>query len=254
MLYSVLLSFVFFSHYEEALMEHSIVVITGASQGIGAATAALLAAQGVRVALIARSVERLQRMVADIHLQGGQARYFVGDVADEIFVTESFAKIRAEWGLVDALINCAGLVINTPFAEMQMADWDRMIATNLRGPMLCAQAAFRQMIERGGGTIINISSLAGVKNVEKFPGLSAYVAAKSGMAGLTEALVVEGKPYGIRAMTISPGAVDTPMLREAAPHLKPGMQPRDMAEIIAFFLSDVGKHLNGTNLELFSNA
>jgi NAD(P)-dependent dehydrogenase (short-subunit alcohol dehydrogenase family) len=229
-----------------------VVLVTGASQGIGAATASELAARGARVALVARSTELLNAVTADITTHGAQALAVTADLSDPGQVQAVFAQVADVYGPVDILVNAAGQVANVPFIDMDLATWDAVLNTNLRGLMLCCQAAFRQMRERGG-VIINISSLSGVPNVEKFPGLSAYVAAKSGVAGLGEALAVEGAPLGIRVVTVSPGAVDTPMLRLAAPHLKPGMTPTDMARIIAFLAGDDARHLNGTNLDIFSN-
>jgi NAD(P)-dependent dehydrogenase (short-subunit alcohol dehydrogenase family) len=137
---------------------------------------------------------------------------------------------------------------------MDVETWDRVIAVNLRGTFLCCREAFRIMSEQKGGVIVNISSLSGVKGVEKFPGLSAYNVSKSGVAGLTEILAVEGKPYNIRVCAVSPGAVDTEMLRQAAPHLKAGMTPEDLADILLFIVDDTGRMLNGSNIELFTNA
>jgi NAD(P)-dependent dehydrogenase (short-subunit alcohol dehydrogenase family) len=230
-----------------------VAIITGASQGIGAATAQALAEQGARIVLVARSAQLLALVVDEIQALGGEAEAIVADISHPKDVQRVFARSDATFGPCDILINAAGHVENIPFIDMELAAWDRTLNTNLRGLMLCCQAAFRQMTGRGG-TIINFSSLSGVKNVEKFPGLSAYVASKFGVAGLTEALAVEGKPLNIRVMAVSPGAVDTPMLRAAAPHLRPGMTPPDMAQIIAFLVSDAGRFLNGTNLEIFSNA
>jgi NAD(P)-dependent dehydrogenase (short-subunit alcohol dehydrogenase family) len=239
---------------EERSLAGRIAIITGASQGIGAATARLLAAQGARVTLVARSADLLAREAEAIRAAAGTARAVVADITDPAQVQALFANTEQIDGPCAILINAAGMVINRPFIDLELAEWDQVVNTNLRGLMLCCQAAFRQMATHGGGTILNISSLSGVKNVEKFPGLSAYVAAKFGVAGLTEALAVEGKPLHIRVLAVSPGAVDTPMLRAAAPHLRPGMTPDDMARIIAFMVSDTGRFLNGTNLELFSNA
>lgn len=230
-----------------------VAIITGASQGIGAATAAVLAERGAAVALLARSHDLLAEVAAAIVAQGGRALALPTDIAQPDQVQEAFARVAAELGPCSILVNAAGAIANVPFIDMDLATWDRVLATNLRGLMLCCQAGFRQMAGRGGA-IINLSSLSGVKNVEKFPGLSAYVASKYGVAGLTEALAIEGKPLGIRVVAVSPGAVDTPMLRAAVPHLRPGMTPRDLAEILAFLASESARHLNGTNLEIFSNA
>ncbi|MBA3823592.1 MAG: SDR family oxidoreductase [Ktedonobacterales bacterium] len=231
-----------------------VAIVTGASQGIGAAVAQELARHGAKVALIARSSDLLTEVTAQIAQSGGQAVALPGDISDPAQVADLFAQAEARLGPCTILINAAGLVVNTPFRDLELAEWDAVFNTNVRGLMLCCQAAFRQMASQGGGTILNFSSLSGVKNVEKFPGLSAYVASKFAVAGLTEALAVEGKPLGIRVMAVSPGAVDTPMLRAAAPQLHPGMTPLDMARIVAFMVSPAGRFLDGTNLELFSNA
>jgi NAD(P)-dependent dehydrogenase (short-subunit alcohol dehydrogenase family) len=137
---------------------------------------------------------------------------------------------------------------------MDVAIWDRVLDVNLRGTFLCCRAAFRMMAAQKQGVIVNISSLSGVKGVEKFPGLSAYNASKAGIASLTEILAVEGKPHNIRVCAVSPGAIDTEMLRQAAPHLKAGMTPKDLAEILLFLADDSGKMFSGSNIELFTNA
>src|SRR5438552_7429075 len=137
---------------------------------------------------------------------------------------------------------------------MDTATWDQVLDINLRGTFLCCREAFRIMMVQRQGVIINLSSLSGVKGVEKFPGLSAYNVSKSGVAGLTEILAVEGKPYNIRVSAVSPGAIDTDMLRQAAPQLKAGMTPDDMAEILLFLTDDSGRMFSGSNIELFSNA
>jgi len=128
---------------------------------------------------------------------------------------------------------------------MDATTWDRVISTNLRGTFLCCREAFRIMTVQKKGVIINLSSLSGVKGVEKFPGLSAYNVSKAGVASLTEILAVEGKPHNIRVCAISPGAVDTEMLRQAAPHLKAGMTPEDLAEILLFLADDSGRMFSG---------
>jgi NAD(P)-dependent dehydrogenase (short-subunit alcohol dehydrogenase family) len=106
----------------------------------------------------------------------------------------------------------------------------------------------------GGGAIVNIASLSGVANVEKFPGLAAYNVAKAGVIALSEAVALEGRPGGVRCVCVSPGAVDTEMLRAANPQLRPGMSADDMAALIAFLVSDAGRPLSGSNIPIFSNA
>jgi NAD(P)-dependent dehydrogenase (short-subunit alcohol dehydrogenase family) len=177
----------------------------------------------------------------------------VGDVAREEDVAALFQQVMQAYGRVDILVNCAGIVAVRSFVEMDVATWDAVIGVNLRGTFLCCLEAFQIMAAQRQGVIVNLSSLSGVRGVEKFPGLSAYNVSKSGVAGLTEILAVEGKPHNIRVCAVSPGAVDTEMLREAAPHLRAAMTPDDMAEILLFLAADSGRMLSGSNIEIFSN-
>jgi NAD(P)-dependent dehydrogenase (short-subunit alcohol dehydrogenase family) len=119
---------------------------------------------------------------------------------------------------------------------------------------LGCRAAYTAMAASGGGVIVNIASLSGVANVEKFPGQTAYNVAKAGVIALSEAVALEGKPHRVRCVCLSPGAVDTELLRRAAPHLKPGVTPDDVAAIISFLVSDAAAPLSGTNIPIFSNA
>lgn len=235
-------------------IHNKIAIITGAGRGVGRATAQLFAQKGAQVVLFSRTQSHLDETAASITRAGGKALAITGDVAQEEDVQKLFQVARATYGHVDILVNCAGMVAVRPFVEMDVATWDAVIAVNLRGTFLCCREAFRCMSEQKRGVIVNISSLSGVKGVEKFPGLSAYNVSKSGVAGLTEILAVEGKPYNIRVCAVSPGAVDTEMLRQAAPHLKAGMTPEDMAEMLLFLADDSGRMLNGSNIEIFSNA
>jgi NAD(P)-dependent dehydrogenase (short-subunit alcohol dehydrogenase family) len=216
--------------------------------------ARLFAYEGALVTLASRNAPVLQSHVREIIASGGRALAVATDVADEASVAELFELSHAAFGPVDILVNSAGAVVNVPFAETAVADFDNVLGVNLRGTFLCCREAFRRMIPRhSGGVIINLSSLSGVPGVEKFPGLSAYTASKYGVAGLSEILAVEGRPHNIRVIAVSPGAVDTEMLREAAPHLHADMTPDELARILLFLVGPDARPLGGTNLQIFSN-
>jgi NAD(P)-dependent dehydrogenase (short-subunit alcohol dehydrogenase family) len=124
----------------------------------------------------------------------------------------------------------------------------------LTGTFLCCRAAFDAMRPEGGGRIVTIASLSGVYATEKFPGLAAYNVSKFGVVGLTEAIAVEGKELGISAICVSPGAVDTEMLRRANPALRPGLTPDQVAELIVALIDSPLVPASGANIPLFSNA
>jgi NAD(P)-dependent dehydrogenase (short-subunit alcohol dehydrogenase family) len=165
-------------------------------------------------------------------------------VSNEDQVREAFGRLRS----LDALVNCAAVLIKRPFAELTAAEWDEQLGAGLRGAFLCSREAFRLMHEHGGA-IVMVSSLSGVAGAEKFPGMAAYVAAKSGLAGLAEALAVEGRPLGIRVNAISPGAVDTPMLRIAGVE-GPSLKPVEVARMVAWLASPESAPLSGANLRM----
>jgi NAD(P)-dependent dehydrogenase (short-subunit alcohol dehydrogenase family) len=231
-----------------------VAIITGAGRGVGRATALRFAREGARVVLFSRTPAPLNDLAADLAHQVYPFLAVVGDVSREEDVQALFQQAMQAFGRVDILVNCAGVVAVQPFAEMDASTWDHVLGVNLRGTFLCCREAFRIMAGQRSGVIVNLSSLSGVRGVEKFPGLSAYNVSKAGVASLTEILAVEGKPYNIRVCAVSPGAVDTEMLKQAAPHLKAGMTPEDLAEILHFMVDESGRMLSGTNLEIFSNA
>lgn len=235
-------------------IQKNVAIITGAGRGIGRATALRFARAGAHVVLFGRTEATLDEVLTQMRAEGNDGLAIQGDVTNEDEVHELFQRTQQVYGQVDILVNCAGVVALRPFAEMDTQIWDEVLNTNLRGTFLCCLSAFKAMARQQGGVIVNISSLSGVKNVEKFPGLSAYNVSKAGVASLSEILAVEGKPFNIRVAAVSPGAVDTEMLRQAAPHLKAGMTPADMAEILLFLADESGRLLSGTNLEIFSNA
>jgi NAD(P)-dependent dehydrogenase (short-subunit alcohol dehydrogenase family) len=166
------------------------------------------------------------------------------DVSDEKQVGAAFGRLQS----LDALIHCAAVLIKRRITDLSVEDWDVQLDSGLRSAFLCSREAFRLMRARGG-TIVMVSSLSGVFGAEKFPGMSAYVAAKSGLAGLTEALAVEGRELGIRVNAISPGSVDTPMLKIAGVE-GPMLKPSEVARIIVWLASAESAPLSGANLRM----
>jgi NAD(P)-dependent dehydrogenase (short-subunit alcohol dehydrogenase family) len=228
-------------------------VVTGASRGIGAATAAAVAAAGAHVVLAARNSQALDSVAGQIRDQGGEATPVPADVSDEAAVGALFARV-ARIGQLGALVCAAGVLTPAPFAETTSTTWGETLGVNLTGTFLCCRAAFNAMLRAGEGRIVNFGSLSGVYGTEKFPGLSAYNVSKYGVIGLTEAIAVEGKGHGISAICLSPGAVDTEMLRRANPALRPGLTPDDVAELIVTLLDARLAPASGANIPLFSNA
>ncbi len=234
-------------------LRNQVALITGGGRGIGAATAEALARKGAHVIVASRTAAELAATVARIQVAGLSASLQVLDVADDTAVNAAFTEINAEFGRLDVLVNNAAILLSHPFAQMTMAAWDQLMAVNLRGAVHCAQQAF-QLMQKRGGCIVNVSSLGGVPNTEKFPGYAAYTVSKFALTGLTEALAAEGKGCNIRVNGVAPGAVDTEMLRQAAPQLRTRTEPVDIAKIITF-LCDPSESgcMTGATLMINSN-
>ena len=230
-----------------------VAVVTGASRGIGAATAEAVAAAGAHVVLAARDREALDEVAGRVRRAGGAATPVPTDVSQAGDVERLFATAR-QVGAPTALVCAAAVLTSALFAETTVEMWEQTLAVNLTGSFLCCRAAFTAMRAAGEGRVVNIASLSGVYATEKFPGLAAYNVSKYGVIGLTEAIAVEGKEHGISAICVSPGAVDTQMLRQANPELRPGLTPGDVAELIVALLDSPLAPASGANIPLFSNA
>jgi NAD(P)-dependent dehydrogenase (short-subunit alcohol dehydrogenase family) len=229
-----------------------VAVVTGASRGIGAATAEAVAAAGAHVVLAARDRDAVRAVTARIRDAGGDATCAPADVSSAEDVARLFAA-AAEAGTVTALVCAAAVLTVAPFAEITPEMWDETLRVNLTGSFMCCRAAFTVMRHAGEGRIVTMGSLSGIYGTEKFAGLSAYNVSKYGIIGLTEAIAVEGKPHGISAICVSPGAVDTEMLRRANPDLRPGLVPADVANLIVALLDSSLTPASGANIPLFSN-
>jgi NAD(P)-dependent dehydrogenase (short-subunit alcohol dehydrogenase family) len=228
-------------------------VVTGASRGIGAATAEAIAAAGARVVLAARDGEALHGVLRRIRDAGGEGTAVATDVSSATDVERLFDAAKAV-GPPAALVCAAGVLTPARFTETTAEIWEETLGVNLTGAFLCCRAAFSAMRAGGGGRIVNIASLSGVYATEKFPGLTAYNVSKYGVIGLTEAIAIEGKEVGISAICVSPGAVDTEMLRRANPALRPGLTPEQVAALIVALIDSPLVAATGANIPLFSNA
>jgi NADP-dependent 3-hydroxy acid dehydrogenase YdfG len=187
-------------------IEGKVVVITGASSGLGEATARLLSAQGSTVVLGARRAERIEALADELRRRGGRALALPTDVTRSAEVQAlADAAIKA-FGRIDVMINNAGLMPSSPLERLKIDDWDRMIDVNIKGVLYGIAAVLPHMKERQSGHIVNVSSVAGHK---VRAGTAVYSATKHAVRALTEGLRQEVKPYGIRTTIISPGAVAT---------------------------------------------
>jgi 2-deoxy-D-gluconate 3-dehydrogenase len=182
-------------------------IVTGASMGIGYGVAKALAGAGARVAVVARSAGKLDQLVSEIAADGGEASAHVLDVRDIPAITETFAAIAERFGGFDILVNNAGLGDNHPAEDVTEADWDSMMAVNLKGAFFAAQAAGRIMLARKAGRIVNISSQAGSVAIRDH---AVYCATKGGLDQITRVLALEWGHRGVTVNAVAPTFVRTP--------------------------------------------
>jgi 3-oxoacyl-[acyl-carrier protein] reductase len=207
-------------------------LVTGATHGIGRATAFALGRAGYRVGVCARTAGKVESLVAELRAARIEAAGRAADVADPAQVTAVVEQVSKALGEIGVLVNNAGLLIARPIGELTLEDWDATMATNLRGLFLMTRAVLPPMRARGRGDIVNVASLAARNG---FAGGSAYSASKHAVLGFGRSLMLELRKEGIRVITVCPGSVDTGMLRDQ-PMLKPNpdriLQPEDVAEAI----------------------
>jgi NAD(P)-dependent dehydrogenase (short-subunit alcohol dehydrogenase family) len=209
-------------------------LVTGATRGIGAAIARRLAADGFRVTLLGRDREALHAVEAS--LAPGLHAVVVADVTDEAEVHAAFTEARALLGPLSVLVNNAGAAESAPVARTSRALWERMLATNLTGAFLCAQAALPDLRSRrtvgGQGRLVNIASTAGQRG---YPYVSAYVAAKHGLVGFTRALALELAAEGVTVNAVCPGFTDTDLLAHSIARIvdRTGRSPEEARAALA---------------------
>jgi NAD(P)-dependent dehydrogenase (short-subunit alcohol dehydrogenase family) len=231
-----------------------VVLVTGGSTGIGRATARAFAAQGARVVVGDLNQEGAETIEL-IRKDGGEGVFVHTNVADSAQVAALVAKTVAQFGTLDCAFNNAGILPPTkPLAEQSEADFDKVVAVDLKGVFLCLQHEIRQMCKTGGGAIVNTASIAGVI---ADPGMSPYVAAKHGVIGLTKAAAVDYAKDGIRVNALAPGLVHTPMTQRwlddpqmrdivlAGPLLGRAAQPEELAGMVLFLCSSLASFATG---------
>ncbi len=233
------------------------IIVTGASTGIGRATAALLGQRGATVSLIARNKANLSTAVAEC---GGKAQAFEGDVADRAALAAAFAAAIAEQGPPDGLFANAGFGGEfAPFPSFSDANWDSLIATNLTSVFLSIRHVIGGMMERKAGSIVVTGSLASERGM---PMNAGYVASKHAVLGLARSAAVEAAPHNVRVNCLIPGFIETPLLDNvpggATPEALAAMgkgvpqgrvgQPEECAALVAFLLSDAASHITAQSI------
>jgi len=231
-------------------LDGEIALVTGASSGIGRATALLLARSGARVAALARNAAALDTLCAEAR---DSIVAVPCDLEHEDSIERAFAEVATRLGPVSILVNNAGHIDPRPLEVMDSASWDRHFAVNVRAAYVAIRLVLPQMRKAAHGAIVNVSSISGVAGPEKFPGFTAYGASKAALIALTELLAVEIRGAGVRVNCISPGSVATPMLRRVAPSLEPDMTPDEVAETILFLASARSAAINGQNVHVYGN-
>lgn len=237
-------------------LENKVIIVTGASSGIGAAAARLLASEGARVVLGARRRGELEKVARQIALAGGEAAVVPGDVTDPDHATRLVDTAISRFGGLDGAFNNAGMTgPSTPVADTPPEDWERVIATNLTSAYHAARAQIPAL--RGGrGSLVFTGSFIGV--TATLPGMGAYAAAKAGLAGFVQALAVEYGPQGIRANALLPGGTRTAIAGDALENpetetfianlhaLKRMAEPDEIAAAALFLLSDAASFVTGS--------
>ena len=231
-------------------------LVTGASSGLGRHFALVLARAGARVAIGARRMDRLVSLAEEIRAVGAEALLVELDVTDGTSIDQAVGQTADAMAGIDILVNNAGIVVAKPALELTADDWDLTIATNLRGAFLVAQAAARRMAGTGGGSIINIASIAGLRTGGH---LSAYAASKAGLIHLTRNLAVDLARNGVRVNAIAPGYIETELNTEffaskageemirRIPQRRLG-RPADLDGPLLLLASDASRYMTGAVL------
>lgn len=240
-------------------LENKVAIVTGASAGIGHASAQLFAREGAAVVLAARRQTELEALADSIQEQGGQALVVPGDISDEGFAQYLVEQAMTRFGRLDIAFNNAGILgALGPVTEMSLADWNQVIATNLSSAFLAAKYQLPAMLASGGGSLIFTSTFVGY--TVGTPGMAAYAASKSGLIGLTQVLAAEYGAEKVRVNALLPGGTDTDMAKQFASSpeerefvdnlhaLKRTAQPEEIAQSALYLASDASSFTTGSAL------
>jgi len=229
-------------------LDGKVAIVTGGGSGIGKGIARGLAREGAKVVIAGRRVETLKKAVEEFSTQGLTVVGFPTDVQDEAQVAALFARTVERFQRVDILVNNAGAVDGGPLDELSAETWDKVIATNLRGPFLCTRSALQLMKAQGGGRIINIGSISAQR--PRF-NAAAYATSKFGIWGLTLSTSLEGRAHGISACCLHPGNVEVETAADEVGAItgisdyasEPKMQVAEIAEV-AVLMATLPPHVN----------
>ena len=236
-------------------LENKIALVTGAARGIGQAIALQLASDGADLALCDVKVEWLEDTAAKVKALGRRVETYAMNVADGAAVGEAVAKVAADFGRIDVLVNNAGITRDTLLIRMSEEDWDAVLDINLKGAFLVTKAVVKFMMKQRSGAIVNIASVVGIMGNA---GQANYTASKAGLIALTKTTAKELGSRNVRVNAVAPGFIRTAMtdkLPEAAkeamlrmvPLGRPG-EPEDVAKAVAFLASDNAAYVNGQTL------
>lgn len=217
-------------------LENQTALITGGGQGLGEAIARVLARAGAHVIVADVRENQADRVAVAIRSEGGRASALRLDVTDAEQAEHAIQRLVGQSDRLDVLINNAGVDLTVPVEELSIADWDRILAVNLRGPFIMAKFALARMRPQGSGHIVNIVSTAAKR---AWPNAAAYHASKWGLLGLSHALHVEARPHRIKVTAVVAGGMRTPFLLDRFPDLDPALlqDPANVAETVRFVLT-----------------
>jgi 3-oxoacyl-[acyl-carrier protein] reductase len=235
-------------------LKDKVAIITGSASGIGLATARRFLDDGARVVVVDLGAERVRAACEEL---GGEVFGQVVDVTDRVQIDAMVTAVLQRWGRIDVLVNNAGITKDARLVKMTEAQFDQVVAVNLKGVFECTQAVAGTMIEQRSGVVINASSVVGLYG--NF-GQTNYAATKAGVIGFTNTWARELGPYNVRAVSVCPGFVETPILKTIPANVMESLvakvplgrmaKPEEIASVYAFLASDDASYINGAVIEV----